>query len=203
MLTLRVVLGAVGVTTAVEGDDLVAEDVLASGKALGDSDGPGVVLANHLDGSPLAVLVANTVDLGPLELLLLDGGNVASVGSDVGDDRADVALGPGAPVELNGTSSGDLGHAVGAALGAGGLVADDVGITEGVGLDEAVVEVLGVPADVLWHLAAVLLGVVVVEAEALLEDTVDGDAVDNAVGSGGGSESRDGAEGGNGLVHVD
>lgn len=185
-----------------EGNDLVAEDVLASGKALRDGDGPSVVLADHLDGSPLAVLVTSSVDLGPFELLLLDCGDVAGVRSDIGDDGTHVAIGPDRPVELYNATSGDLGHAVGAALGASSLVADDVGVGEGVGLHEAVVEVLGIPAHVLGDLTAVLLGVVVVELEALGEDTVDGDTGDGTVGGGGGSESRDGAEGGDGLVHV-
>ena len=65
-------MGTVLGTSAVESNDFVAEDVLAGGKALRDGDGPSVVLADHLDGSPFAVLVTSTVDLGPLELLLLD-----------------------------------------------------------------------------------------------------------------------------------
>lgn len=114
-----------------------------------------------------------------------------------------MAVGPDGPVELYNTTSRNLGHGVRATLRAGSLVADDVGSGEGVGLYKAIVEVLGIPANVLGDLTAVLLGVVVVELEALGVDTVDGDTGDSTVGGGRGSKSRDGAEGGDGLVHVD
>lgn len=41
---LGVELSAVGLSTGVEGDDLVAENVVARSKARGDVDGPGVAL---------------------------------------------------------------------------------------------------------------------------------------------------------------
>jgi hypothetical protein len=82
-----------------------------------------------------------------------------------------MAVGPDGPVELYNTTSRNLGHGVRATLRAGSLVADDVGSGEGVGLYKAIVEVLGIPANVLGDLTAVLLGVVVVELEALGVDT--------------------------------
>jgi hypothetical protein len=184
-------------------NNLVAENILSSRKSLRNSDRPSVVLRNHLDSRPLAVLVSRAIDLGPFELLLLDRLNVASVRRNVRDDGTHVALGPDSPCEFYDATGSDLGHGVGGALGRAGLVADDVGRGVRVGGDEAVVEVLSVPAHVLGNLALVLHGVVVVELEALLEDTVDGHTGYGAVGSGGSGEGRDGAEGGNGFVHVD
>lgn len=96
-----------------ESDNLVAEDVLAGGKGLGDGDGPCVVLADHLDGSPLAVLVAVGLDLGPLESGLVDRLDITSVRSDVGDNGANVGLRPGGPVELDCSTGGNGAHGVG------------------------------------------------------------------------------------------
>lgn len=183
-----------------ESDDLVAEDVLASGKGLRDGDGPCVVLADHLDGSPLAILVTVGLDLGPLEGGLVNRRDITRVRSNVGDDGTHVGLGPGSPVELDCATGGDLGHGVGGELRATGLVADDVGLTEGVRLDKAVVEVLSVPTNVLSGCLAVLVGVVVVEEETLLELAVDGDTVDSAVGKGASSEGGNGSDLGQ---HVD
>lgn len=104
---LGIVLGTVLLGSGVERNDFVAEDVLARGKVLGDSHGPGVVVGNQLVGSPLAVLVTSTLNLKPLEILLLDGLEVAGVGSSVSENGANVGCGPGAPVEVDFATSGD------------------------------------------------------------------------------------------------
>ena len=183
-----------------ESDNLVAEDVLASGKRLRDGDGPSVVLADHLHGSPLAISVTISLDLGPLEGGLVNSGDITGVGSNVGDDGAHVGLGPGVPVELNCATGSDLGHGVAGLLGGTSLVADDVGLTERVGLDKAVVEILGVPTNVLSGGLAVLVGVVVVEEETLLELAIDGDTGDRAVGKDASGEGGNGSDLGK---HVD
>ena len=198
---LRVVLGTVLLASSVQRNDLVAEDVLAGSEALGDSDGPGVVLADHLDGSPLAVLVTSTLNLGPLEILLLDGLNVTTVSGNVGKDGANVGHRPLGPVELDSATSGNLAQVVGAELGASILVADDVGLSVGVWANEAVVQVLGVPANVLGDVTTVLGSIVVVELEARLEDVINGDTSDGTVGSDGSSKSRNGGNGSESLVH--
>ena len=82
-------------------------------------------------------------------------------------------------------------------------MADDVGGAESVRLDEAVVEILGIPTNVLRNGSVVLLGIVVVELEAANVLAVDGHAVNGAVGSGGSSQRGNGAEGSNSLVHVE
>ena len=68
-----------------QGDDFVAENVFSCRERGGDCDGPGVVLADHFDGCPFAVLVAVGIDLGPFKVLLSDGGDIAGVRGDVGD----------------------------------------------------------------------------------------------------------------------
>lgn len=186
-----------------KGDDLVTEDVLASGKSLGHGNGPCVVLANHLDGSPLATLVAVSINLSPLEIGFGNGGDIAGVGSNVGDDGTHVRLRPGGPVELDGTTSSNLGQSIDRAISASSLVADDVGCVERIWGNEAVVEVLSIPANVLRDGAVALLGIVVVKLEATGVNTVDGDTVNSAVSSGGSSQSCDSAEGSNSLVHDD
>jgi hypothetical protein len=200
---LGVCLSAVGRARTVQRNDLVTEDVFASGERRGNSDRECVVVLDHLDRSPLAIREAIGLDLGPLQVLLLDRGDVTSVRSDVGDDGSDVGFGPLGPVKLNGATGSDLGHRVGRTLGAGGLVADDVGLREGVGLNKTVVEVLGVPANVVGDLAAALLCVVVVELEAARGDAVNGNTSDGTVGGSSCCESGDSAEGSDSLVHLD
>jgi hypothetical protein len=123
---LGVALGAVGGTSGVQSNDLVAEDVFARSEVGGDGDRPGVVLLDHLDGSPLAIGETICLNLGPLEVLLLNRRNVACVGSNVGDDGSNVGLWPVTPVELDSATCSDLGQGVVGALGASLLVADDV-----------------------------------------------------------------------------
>lgn len=98
-VVLSTILGA----SAVHGDDLVAEDVRAGGQAVGDGDGPGVVVGDQVRGSPRLGVQVDTslVNLDPLEGGLVDGGagivGGATVGN-VGQDGSDVGLGPSCPV---------------------------------------------------------------------------------------------------------
>lgn len=189
---LGVVLGAVLRASTVHGDDLVAEDVVAGGKGLGDGGGPGVVVGNEVGGSPRlgADVVAGLVDLDPLEGRLVGGRALAGALGHVGEDGAEVGFGPGGPQEVDLAAGGDGG---GDGSGLRVLVAVDVGRLVAGAVDEAVVEVLGVPADGLGHLLAVGLGVVVVELEAALVLAVDADAGDGAVGhdAGGGKGANE------------
>jgi hypothetical protein len=145
---LGVGLGAVGVTSGVEGEDLVAENVVAGGEAGGDLDGPGVAVGDELVGGPGARVgaghEAGLGNLGELERGLVDGGKVTRDGGNVVNDGALVALRPGVPLESDGATSGNN-SSVGS--GSSTLVADDVGGTESGRLNEAVVLVLGRPAN--------------------------------------------------------
>lgn len=79
-------------------------------------------------------------------------------------------------------------------------MADDIGLAESSGGDEAVVEVLSVPTDVVGYGLALAGGVVVVAFPALHELTVNGNTVDGAVGHGANGEGSNGSDLGK---HVD
>ena len=184
-LTLGVVLGAVLLTSGVEGNDLVTEDVLSSRDGAGHSDGPGVVVADQLGGSPLAVLVAGGVNFEELQVRSLGRGWVVDL-RHVVDDGTDVGLGPGGPLDVDGSSSSDLGDL---STGGGVLVAGNF-VHFGVhgGVDEAVVEALRAgPLDDLWGRGLVLeRGVVGGEG-----GTIDLDGSNVAVGIDGGGDSAE------------
>jgi len=139
-LTHGVVLGAVGIASRVEGDDLVAENVLAGSNGARDGDGPGEVVVDELGGSPLAALVAGLVDLEELQVSGLSGSGILDLGHVV-NDGANVGLGPGVPGKVDGSSSSDLSDLStrGGVLVAGNLV--DLSVHGGV--DETVVEAVG------------------------------------------------------------
>ena len=137
---LGVVLGTVLLTSRVEGDDLVAENVLSRSNGAGDSDRPGEVVVDELGSSPLAVLVTSLVDLEEAQVSGLSGGSVVDLGHVV-KDRTDVRLGPGVPLDVNGATSSDLSDL---STSSGVLVASnlgDIGVHGGV--DETIVKALG------------------------------------------------------------
>jgi len=94
----------------VQGDDLVAEDVVARGEGLGDVDGPLVAVGDELVGAPLVGGGVDDTDLSELEeaqALLVGVGAVARALGQVVDDRAVVGLGPGVPLESHGAAGSD------------------------------------------------------------------------------------------------
>lgn len=99
---LGVGLGAVGLSGGVEGEDLVAENVVTRGETLGDGDRPSEAVGDEVVGGPVAGVGAGVQaclgDLGELKRSLVDGGEVTGDGGDVVDNRAVVALGPGVPL---------------------------------------------------------------------------------------------------------
>jgi len=137
---LGVVLGAVLLAGGVEGDDLVAENVVAGSDRAGDSDRPGQVVVDELGGSPLTILVTSGVDLEELQVSSLSRGGVVDLGHVV-DNGTNVRLGPGVPLDVNLSSSSDCGDL---STSSSILVASNLGHV-GVhgGVDEAVVEALG------------------------------------------------------------
>ena len=178
-----------------EREDLVAEHVVAGREVGGDLDGPRVAGGNELVGRPVAgVRAVDQAALGDLderEALLVDGGAVGVAGRDVVDHGAVVALGPGVPLQRDGAAGGDGGVVVG---GDGALVADDVRVGEGAGLDEAVVLVVGGPAGG--------RGVGAAGDAAGVLDAVGDDGLDVAVGVGERREGddREGLHGGHFCV---
>jgi len=184
---LRVVLGTVLGASAVESDDLVAENVASSSESLRDGGGPGVVVLDKIGGSPSSVKTSS-IDLNPLKLSRVSSSALALALSNVGQDRTDVRLRPCRPLELNRATSLDAGRGL---TGRRLDVASNVRCSIGIGRDEAVVEVLGGPSGLDGSLAAVLDLVVGFEVVAGLVDTVNLDAGDGSVGEDGGGEGAD------------
>lgn len=180
---LGVVLGTVLLATGVEGDDLVSENVEAGLDVLGDLDHPAVAVGDELVGGVLAggggaVDQTLLADLEELEGLLVDGLAAAgAAGGEVVEDGALVGLGPGVPLEEDAVTGGDTGVTLGVL---GILVADDVGGSEGLGADEAVVGGSVGPTDDNRRVAAVGQGEDVVTG---VGGAVDDNVVDVAVGS--------------------
>jgi hypothetical protein len=137
---LGVVLSTVLLAGRVESDDLVTENVLARGDALGDRHGPGVVVGDELVRSPLAVLEASSVNLEELKVARLGSGGIVNLGKVV-DDGTDVGLGPGGPRDVELATSGNSSNLC---ASSGVLVASNLGgiVVHG-RVDEAVVEALG------------------------------------------------------------
>ena len=185
MLTLGVVLGTVLLASRVEGNDLMTEDVLSGRDGARYSDGPGVVVADQLSSSPLAVLVASSIDLEELQIRSLGRGWVVDL-RHVVDDGTDVGIGPGGPLDIDGSSSSDLGDL---STGGGVLVAGNL-VHVGVhgGIDEAVVKALRAgPLDDLWG-GGLVLERRVVGGEG---GAIDLDGSNVAVGIDGGGDSAE------------
>lgn len=130
-----------------QGDDLVADDVVARSD-IGESQVPGEVVGNQVIGGPLSGVAAGLqrlgLDLGPLQARGVDCTAVAVAGRNVFLDGPNVADWPGVPLEGD-FAAGLDGYVTAIALAL--LVADDGRGAEGVGGDEAVVEVVGLPAN--------------------------------------------------------
>lgn len=176
---LGVVLGTVLLASGVESNDLVTEDVVTGLERGGDGDLPAVTSGNEVVGGELATGGHTSLgDLEELEALLVDlGAAISTASSEVVDDGTLVRLGPGVPLDgdlLTGLNLGGLDSVLST------LVADDIGVTVGGGLDETVVGVLGEPGDEL--LAGVLVGSGT-RVETLVLSAADRDGLDVAVGT--------------------
>ena len=107
---LGVGLGAILLACGVQGNDFVAQDVVARGERLGDVDGPLVAVGDQLVRGPGVGGGVDDTGGGELEEgegLLVGGGAVAVALSQVVDDGAVVGLGPGVPLESHGAAGGD------------------------------------------------------------------------------------------------
>lgn len=188
---LGVHLGTTLAVALVQGDDLVAEHVVAGSQVAGDGDGGLVAVLDELVGSPDAVLQTGLADLEEVERRGVD--LVAAGGAAVGevvDDGALVAVGPGVPLDGHGLSGRD-GHRGRCRLGA--LVAGNVGVAQRRDGHEAVVALQRAPAD---GLGGQGLGVDAVEgAEAGELLAAGGDLGDVTVGRDGGGAGEGGEDG--------
>lgn len=136
-----------------QGDNLVAEHIVAIFDGLWDRDVPRPIgLAKDIIGPSTSFAAANTklqlAHLSNLEELqrgLVNGCAVAVAGRKVGDDGSVVRLWPCRPVQVNETACGDRGRGF---LRVGGVDgADDVGAVDGAAVDWAQVGVPRRPAD--------------------------------------------------------
>lgn len=99
---LRVALGAILLGGGVEGDDLVAKDVVARGERLGDGDSPLVAVGDELVRGPLVGTGVEDTSAGKLEEAeagLVGLAAVARALGEVVDNGTVVGLGPGVPLE--------------------------------------------------------------------------------------------------------
>lgn len=196
---LRVRLSAVGARGAVEGNDLVPENVVTGPEVRWNLDEPAITIRPEVVGGPGAsvAVIAGTVNLEPPEGLLVDRLAITIACRQVVDDRADMALGPlGGPYDANLVTSADGGVA---ASGGSRFVADDIGCAEVVGLNETVVLLSGTPADHCRRIGLVPVGCRII---VLVVDAVDNDVADVAMRCDKGSACQGGENSGC-LGHVD
>lgn len=180
---LRIILSTVEITSAVEGNDLMTENVVSRGNIGGNLNHPAVIVGNELVGGPLSwgISTINQAGLGDLEEL--ERGLVNSLASlrtavgEVVDDGTVVALGPSIPLNKDLVTSGNNGMGTGVF---GVLMTDDVGVGEVLGTNEAVVGVGGSPGSNLRRILGVREYIDVV---ALVGGAVDDNVLDVAMGS--------------------
>lgn len=144
---LRVGLGAVGLSGRMQGNDFVPDDVLARCE-VGDCEIPAEVVLDQVVGDPVPWVTTRFIgaglDLGPSEGGWGYGAAVAVARGYVFLDWASVGDGPCVPLE--GYFAAWLNSDIGA-IALPELVADDICASKATGFDEAVVEVVCLPAD--------------------------------------------------------
>jgi hypothetical protein len=143
---LGVGLGAVGLTSSVQSDDLVTDNVVARGD-VGEGQVPGEVVLDEVVGGPGSWVAAGLpgagLDLGPLQAGGADGAAVAVAGRNVLLNGANMADRPGVPLESD-LAAGLDGNVGTVALTL--LVANNGCSAKAVRGDEPVVEVVGLPS---------------------------------------------------------
>lgn len=189
---LGVVLGAVGLASRVQSNDLVTHHIVARLDAAGDGNSVAVVVADEVVGGPgtrnIAVIdQTSSVDLEEFEFGLVNGRAVTVAVSKVGDDRTVVRLGPLSPLQLNLTTSLDRG---GDGTGLAILVADDVAAGVGGAINEAIISGILIPADVVGVVGLIVVGV---DDESTVVGTVNDSTSHITVTSHQGGRSEDGS----------
>jgi len=179
----------------------VTENVLAGSDVLGDSDGPGEVVLDEVVRGPVlrsGIVQSLLVDLEEREVTSIDGGAVVTgTLRQVVHDGTVVRLGPGVPLELDLTTSGDSGELRARLAGLwcfvspirkesirckAYLVASNVGASVALRSDEAVVAVLSAPGD---DFAGARVGHGAGETIVLLAANTNADNATVSVGGGG------------------
>ena len=140
---LRVELGAVRLVATVQGNDLVAQDVVPGSQVAGDGDLPLVAVADELVRRPDAVGQALLGNLEPLEAALVGAGAAPAAAGQVVDDGTLVRIGPCVPLEGDGLAGTDRNVRLSRR---GLLVADDIRGAGRVGLNKTKILLRGPPA---------------------------------------------------------
>lgn len=165
-----------------EGDDLVAQDVVARLDRRRDGDEPGQPVGHHDVVGPVAragrgrrVCFTGAVDLEEAQRRLVDRLAGAVARRQVVDDGPVVRVGPRVPGQGDGVAGGDADVALG---GAGAAVADDVGRAKRCGLDVPEIGLRSCPAHYNGRVRLVREDGRII---ALVGDPVDDNVLDKAV----------------------
>lgn len=158
--TLRVVLGAILVLSGVQGNDLVAQDVVTSLEGRGNGHSPAVVVGDQVVSGPgsgdfSVADEAALVDLEELKVSLGDIGAVTVAVGKVSQDGTVVAGRPVSPLKLNSTTGLDVS---GDSTRLSALVADDVRVRVFRAVDEAKVSGCGRPGNGLRRVTLIGVG---------------------------------------------
>lgn len=154
---LHVVLGTIGLSSRVQGNQLMTENIVSISHGLRNRKGVRVVVLDHVVTGPstwgvAAVNQTLLVDLEELQAGLVGLGAVAVARSQVVQDRAVVTLGPLGPLQF------DLGaglHVGSQGTGLCVLVADNVGRLVFAGRHESEISSVGRPANGLGRVVRV------------------------------------------------
>lgn len=126
----------------------MTEDVVSWGQTNGNLDGMGEAVSQKLFGGPTAWIGSGDEtrlgNLGELEGLLVNGGEITGRGGDVVDNGAVVGIGPCVPYKGHGAASSNSG---GASNGGSAFVTDNVGGVHIGREDEAIVLIGSLPAN--------------------------------------------------------
>lgn len=96
-----------------ESNNLMTNDIVSRSDIGWDGSSPGVVVGNHLVGSPGSgnggvVNQSTLVNLEEFKSGLVNSSTVSVAVGKVGDDWAVMGFGPDSPLEINGVTSGNF-----------------------------------------------------------------------------------------------
>lgn len=145
-----------GLTSTVQSNDLMTENIATTLDVLGDSDGAGEVVGDQVVSGPcsrdcVVVDEALGLDLEELEAAGLDLCAITWASSEVVDDGAVMGVRPGVPLEVNGITSCDSDEGL---ASRGTLVAGNVLISIFCRGNETVILIQCLPACGLYTISA-------------------------------------------------
>lgn len=157
---------SVGLTRAVKSNNLVAEDIVAWGQGLGDLKCPREASGNKDICRPLAAVHGHInetflTNFEELKIVLVNSLTVSRTSCEIINDRTFMTFRPGAPLKSDLVAWFNRYMTL---ARSGSLVADDIGVCEGVGLNIAIISgtvgptddrrMIGIPAHLRGRVAA-------------------------------------------------